>query len=163
MSDKCNACTGCMGGCALFIMYICYLVFGGMALHGSYSDASGCGWTLWGTVVAGLIYTPIGMFVAIMSGPGMLVIIKEGNSNSSVDGCLGTCAFITTHLINAVIATFIAIGLWSEDCVPEDSDLYRYGEAIFWMSVMTSGISIILTIIALFMKCFCPAKLDSLV
>jgi len=163
MSDKCNACSGCMGGCSLFIMYICYLVFGGMALHSSYSDASGCGWTLWGTVLAGLIYTPIGMIFAIMSGPGMMVIIKEGSSKSSVDGCLGTCGFITTHLINVVIATFIGIGLWSESCVADNTDLYRYGEAIFWMSVVTSGISTIITIIALFMKCCCPAKLDSLV
>ena len=145
-----EALLGCCGACGLLAAYICWLVYGGLALHDSLSYAQGCGWMLWVTTLVELIYVPFGAALSAIaiwiSGIALFAPADDdnGTGNDFIDGCLGTCMITCMNLLNG---TFIALGyfsLWKEECIPHHLTVVTFARVSFYLCAVLTGLSLLI-------------------
>ena len=140
--------AGCCGACGFLAAWICWLVYGGLALNDSVEHAKSCGWMLWGSTLAELIYVPFGVLFSLVASAGSVMALcsdKEDISTGSgfLDGCFGACIIVCLNIINGIFIGVGAVAIWKEDCIPHDLAIVTFAQVSFYMCAVSTGLSLL--------------------
>ena len=148
MGEKdCILCfCGGVVGCGLIAAWVCWIVYGALALDSSVEHAKGCGWMLWGSTLAGLVYVPIGALLGLCAtGFGMFALCSPDEDMSTgsdfMDGCFSACMIVCLNIINATFIAVLYEGLWKETCIPDGDTLVIFSHVQFYTCVVVLALS----------------------
>ena len=135
------------GGCAMCCLVIAWWVCGGLAASYAYDDAVGCGWWMWGTFIAELVYLPFAVLLggAYTLGAFMSITSEErvSTDHACVDGFMRAVMFFILNLLNGLLLGFGGYAMWNEDCIPHDTWLHPMSRAAFWICAVITAFNIL--------------------
>lgn len=146
------------GGCALCCGVIAWWICGALALKYAYEYAQGCGWWLWGTFIAELIYMPFAVLFGCIYGMGALMAITSTERITTdyacLDGFVRVLMFFILNLLNGLLLGFGGYAMWNDECIPHDTWLYPMSHVGFWTCAIVTLCNIMLGVFEV-IKCVC--------
>lgn len=142
----CIACLcGSIVACGLVATWVCWIVYGSIALDASVDYAKGCGWMLWGSTLAGLLYVPIGAALGLVAaGVGAIALCSSDEISTGsefMDGCFSACILVCLNIINATFVGVLFYGLWDETCIPHSETIVVFAKVEFYMCIAVLSLS----------------------
>ena len=139
------------GGCTVCCLVIAWWVCGALALRYAYDDAVGCGWWLWGTFIAELVYLPFAVLFACIYGGGALVALTSNEEittdHACLDGFLRIAVFFLLNMLNGLLLGFGGYAMWNDDCIPHGKWLYPMSHVAFWLCAAVTAGNVVLAIL----------------
>ena len=157
-------CLSLLFGCSFCCMWVAYIVCGSLALSWTFDDAKECGWWLWGTFVAELIYVPFAIILggaySAFVGAAVFCMDEEDTStgNAVADGCMQGCGLLVMNICSGLIIGFTAHSVWGVDeaCM-HGTWLYSMALFGFYTCAVITGINLVLAALK-FCKSACGAS-----
>lgn len=136
------------GGCTLCCAVIAWWVCGALALNYAYQDARDCGWWLWGTFVAELVYLPFAALFGCTYGVGAFMAITSAERISTdyacLDGFVRVALFFLLNLLNGLLLGFTGYAILNDECIPHDTWLYPMSHVGLWTCAVVTLCNVVL-------------------
>ena len=144
------------GGCALCCTIIAWWICGAFAARFAYEDAAQCGWWLWASFIAELIYLPFAMLFGCIYCGGALMSLTSAERVTTdyacLDGFMRVALFFLLNLLNGLLLGFGGYAMWNEDCIPHDTWLFPMSHVAFWICAVVTLCNVVLGILEV-VKC----------
>ena len=145
----CSEGTTFCTGCAFCLGWMAWIGVGVWASVEAFDAASECGWWLWGTFIAQLVYVPFAIiFHAVYLGAiwtSCANIEGHGESTGSgmADGCLRGGGFFFLNIVGGAIVGTSGHALWGAPCDLSGTVLREMAQVGFFVTAVLLGASVI--------------------